>query len=158
MPRGLVTRAAKTPDVEDARGAIALGIKLYASEEYEQAAELFTKVVKDQVPGTGVKRFRDKPPAPSTGEKMAALYNIACCQSQLGDIETSLAAFAGALENGFQDVETARSDPDLAKVREDPRFEGLLARFFPQASGGPLSWLQYQFDFKNSSIARKLKE
>jgi hypothetical protein len=40
---------------------------------------------------------RDKPPAPSEGEKMAALYNIACCNSQTGDIETGLAAFAGAL-------------------------------------------------------------
>lgn len=28
---------------------------------------------------------------------MAALYNIACCYSQLGDVETGLAAFAGAL-------------------------------------------------------------
>jgi hypothetical protein len=40
------------------RGAIALGLKLYTDGDYTGAYELFTKVVKDKVPGTGLKRFR----------------------------------------------------------------------------------------------------
>mmetsp|Transcript_9783 Transcript_9783/g.24908 ORF Transcript_9783/g.24908 Transcript_9783/m.24908 type:complete len:215 (+) Transcript_9783:125-769(+) len=147
------------PEAEDARGAIALGLKLYADGDYEEAYALFTKVVKEQVPGTGTKRFRDKPPAPSEGEKMAALYNIACCQSKMGDMDTALAAFAGALEKGFEDIATARSDPDLAQLREDERFEGLLARLAPAATGsGPFGWLAYQLNFKNSAIAKVMKD
>lgn len=61
-----------------------------------------------------------------------------------------------AQESGFEDLKTARTDPDLAALREDKRFEGLLGRFLPQASssGGLLAWLQYQLDFKNSAISR----
>ena len=39
---------------------------------------------------------RDKPPTISNGEKQAALYNIACCQSRLGKTEPGLMALAGA--------------------------------------------------------------
>mmetsp|Transcript_14717 Transcript_14717/g.41439 ORF Transcript_14717/g.41439 Transcript_14717/m.41439 type:complete len:211 (-) Transcript_14717:144-776(-) len=148
---------AEGADPADARGAIALGLKLYSDGDYEAAYNLFTKVVKDQVPGTGVKRFRDKPPATSDGEKMAALYNIACCCSQTADVETGLKALAGSLERGFEDWETARTDPDLAVLREDKRFEQLLSRFEPSREG-PFGWLQYQMDFKNSAIARVMRQ
>ena len=40
------------------RGAIALGIKFYNDGNYDGASALFTKVVKDQVSGTGIKRYR----------------------------------------------------------------------------------------------------
>ena len=62
----------------------------------------------------------------------------------------------GYQENGFDDLATARSDPDLAKLREDERFEGLIARFFPASNkkGGVMSWLSYQFDPKNSAILK----
>lgn len=45
-----------------ARGAIALGIKLYNAGKYEDACKLFTKVAKDQLPGNGIKRFRQVAP------------------------------------------------------------------------------------------------
>lgn len=58
-------------------------------------------------------------------------------------------------EKGFEDIATARSDPDLAQLREDERFEGLLARLAPAATGsGPFGWLAYQLNFKNSAIAK----
>jgi hypothetical protein len=38
---------------------------------------------------------RDKPRLISDGEKMALLYNIACCQSQLQDARSSLVALGG---------------------------------------------------------------
>lgn len=102
----------------------------FCSQEYfERALEL---------PGTGLKRWRDKPPALSTGEltvralvmsnccrepvclrscvsagaglptatpadaarMQAALYNIACCRSRLGDIDNGLVALAGCVEQG----------------------------------------------------------
>lgn len=49
------------------------------------------------LPGTGIKRFRDKPRAPSDGERMAALYNVACCHARLGQAREGLLALSGAL-------------------------------------------------------------
>lgn len=100
---------------------------------YEKAQVYFEKAL--ELPGTGLKRWRDKPPALSeclrerwsaqaarlcamfestfkqskisafpvaagTGELTSALYNIACCRSQLGDVENALVAIAGAIEQG----------------------------------------------------------
>jgi hypothetical protein len=39
--------------------------------------------------------FRDKPRLISDGEKMAALYNIACCHAQLQDARSGLVALSG---------------------------------------------------------------
>jgi hypothetical protein len=72
----------------------------------------------------------------SDGEKQAALYNIACAQARLGDTRAALEAVAGCLEAGYEDVATLRADPDLAAVRADPRFEGLIARLVPPKGGG----------------------
>lgn len=124
----VVVRASAAADPEDARGAIALGLKLFESGDYESALQLFDKslglpgtgmVCKDAccrvlacAPGcatlrclpTGIKRFRDKPPMISDGEKQAAYFNIACCQSKLGNIKDGLIAVAGCIEAGYVGV------------------------------------------------------
>jgi len=92
---------ASLPEPEDARGAIAIGIKLTESKQWETAQQYFERAL--ELPGTGIKRFRDKPRLLSDGEKIAAMYNIACCQSQLGEaenIQNGLIAIAGCLEAG----------------------------------------------------------
>jgi len=48
------------------------------------------------LPGTGVKRFRDKPRMISDSEKMAALYNTACCHARMGEGREGLLALSGA--------------------------------------------------------------
>jgi tetratricopeptide (TPR) repeat protein len=85
-------------DPEDARGSIAIGLKYSAAGQWEQAQEYFERAL--ELPGTGLKRWRDKPPALSAGELQAALYNVACCRSRLGDVENGLIAIAGAVEQG----------------------------------------------------------
>jgi hypothetical protein len=79
---------------------------------------------------------RDKPKLISEGERQAALFNIACCYSRLGQAREGLAALAGCLEAGYQDADQLRADPDLAFLREDERFEGLLQRFRLAQPGG----------------------
>ncbi len=37
----------------------------------------------------------------SDGEKQAAYFNIACCQSKLGNIKDGLIAVAGCIEAGY---------------------------------------------------------
>ncbi len=44
---------------------------------------------------TCVSLCRDKPPAISNGEKQAALYNIACCHSRIGNLQDGLLALKG---------------------------------------------------------------
>lgn len=120
------TEAARA-DPEDAKGAIAIGLKFSDAGNWAQAQEYFERAL--ELPGTGLKRWRDKPPALSTGELTAALYNIACCRSRLGDIDNGLVALAGCVEQGYRDFRQLRSDPDLEALRGDERFEGLLRRF-----------------------------
>ncbi|EIE19738.1 hypothetical protein COCSUDRAFT_54599, partial [Coccomyxa subellipsoidea C-169] len=122
------------PEPEDARGAIAVGLELYNAGQYETALGIFEKAM--NLPGTGIKQFRDKPPTISNGEKQAALYNIACCQSRLGKTEPGLMALAGALEAGYEDYQQMREDPDLEAVREDKRFEMLIGKFNRSNSNG----------------------
>ena len=90
------------------------------------------------MPGSGVKRFRDKPPLPSEGEKMALLFNIACCHAQLGDARAGLVALSGCLEAGYDNWAQLKSDPDLAPLRADERFDGLMRRFQPTGLFGGL--------------------
>ncbi|CAL8471406.1 g10948 [Coccomyxa elongata] len=122
------------PEPEDARGAIAVGLELYNAGDYETALGIFEKAM--TLPGTGLKQFRDKPPTISNGEKQAALYNIACCQSRLGKIEPGLMALAGALEAGYEDYQQIREDPDLEAVRADKRFQMLIGKYNRSNSNG----------------------
>ena len=62
----------------------------------------------------------------SEGEEMAALYNLACAYSALGQREAALAALEGAFEAGFEDYKTCRSDPDLS-ILQGPGLEKLIS-------------------------------
>ena len=76
---------------------------------------------------------------PSTGEENTCLYNLACCFSALGDAESAMEALEDALKNGFDDLSTCRTDPDLKPVRDKvgtARFEGMLLKYT-----GPLAAL-----------------
>lgn len=79
---------------------------------------------------------------------MAALYNIACCQSQMakaaaesGDndrkeecIANGLVALAGALESGMVDFATVRTDADLDMLRGQ-KFDNLTGAFERKSRG-----------------------
>eukprot|EP00775_Hariotina_reticulata_P007503 gene7503-7713_t len=118
---------------ETAKEAIDLGLVLCKQGKWDRALAVFEKGL--SLPGTGVKRFRDKPRLISDGEKMALLYNISCCHSQQQDARNGLVALSGCLETGYTDFIQVRSDPDLEYLRTDPRFEGLLDRFQKKGSG-----------------------
>jgi hypothetical protein len=113
---------ASLPQPDTARGAIALGLKLTGARQWERAQEYFELAL--ELPGTGIKRFRDKPAALSDGEKCSALYNIACCQSQLAqpeNIQNGLIALAGCLEGGERRGRKGRGGRLHGAWREDSR-------------------------------------
>eukprot|EP00882_Tetradesmus_deserticola_P012912 GHRQ01013687.1.p1 GENE.GHRQ01013687.1~~GHRQ01013687.1.p1 ORF type:complete len:179 (+),score=59.63 GHRQ01013687.1:579-1115(+) len=118
---------------ETAREAIDLGLVLCKQQKWDKALSIFEKGL--TLPGTGMKRFRDKPRLISDGEKMASLYNIACCHAQLQDARSGLVALSGCMELGYTDYGQVRTDPDLEFLRKDPRFEGLMDRFQKKSGG-----------------------
>lgn len=123
------------PDPDDARSAIAIGLKLTEAQQWVRAQEYFELAL--DLPGTGLKRFRDKPRQLSDGERIAIMYNIACCQSRLGEqenIQNGLMAIAGCLEAGYDNFQQLRSDPDLENLRGNEKFEGLVKKF--EGKGG----------------------
>jgi hypothetical protein len=125
------------PEPDTARAAIAIGLKLTEANRWDEAQDYFERAL--NLPGTGIKRFRDKPPTLSDGERIACMFNLACCQARLGEeenIENGLMAIAGCLEAGYNDWQQLRTDPDLENLRKDERFEGLMQKFERKSGGG----------------------
>jgi hypothetical protein len=122
--------------------AIDEGLKLYKDGAYQEALAAFTNAL--DLPGTGPIRSRKAkvmPAGPSQGyndasvslnEQIAIHYNCACCYSRLDDVQSGLVSLVRAMEAGYDDYQNIRSDPDVAPLRADSRFEGIVKRFEPQ--------------------------
>ncbi|WP_201981014.1 tetratricopeptide repeat protein [Hymenobacter rubidus] len=53
-------------------------------------------------------------------------YNLACIESKAGNNDKAIAALSQATARGFNDPNSLRTDPDLAAVRADARFAGMV--------------------------------
>ena len=63
------------------------------------------------------------------GEKKgAALYNLACAYSLKGDVRSGLTWLDRAIENGYGNRDKLRQDPDIALLRKQDEFEGLVRK------------------------------
>ena len=87
---------------------------LYEAKDYEGALRVSEQVL-DEYEGNGLAHF-----------------NIACMQSLLGRKDEALEHLAAALEAAPQLVENARTDEDLAPIRDDPRFAELVSEGMEQ--------------------------
>jgi putative intracellular protease/amidase len=67
-------------------------------------------------------RLAARRPSPS------AFYNLASAQAAVGDRQSALDSLARAVTLGFRDRRHAEQDPDFASLRQDARFNKLLAR------------------------------
>jgi len=56
-------------------------------------------------------------------------YNIACCYSMLGQVDEGLKSLDQALNLGFEDYGKVRADPNLAKLRQSPKFSDVLDKY-----------------------------
>jgi tetratricopeptide (TPR) repeat protein len=66
--------------------------------------------------------------AAAAGEVDAQVhYNIACLLAQKGERESALRELETAVGKGYSDRSLLERDPDLAPVRDDPRFASILA-------------------------------
>ena len=66
----------------------------------------------------------------------SSTYNVACCRSRLGEIDSALATLRLALERGFENQALIKEDPDLANLRGDPRFGELMKEWLEKKTGG----------------------
>jgi tetratricopeptide (TPR) repeat protein len=55
-------------------------------------------------------------------------YNLACSLALLGDPERALGELERAIGLGYDDLPHLLDDPDLAALREDPRFREMVLR------------------------------
>ncbi|XP_047316705.1 protein MET1, chloroplastic [Impatiens glandulifera] len=90
------------------------GLQLYKNGKYDEALEKFESVLGSR---------------PTAVESSVASYNVACCYSKLNQIQAGLSALEDALNNGYEDFKTIRTDPDLANIRKSEEFELLMKKF-----------------------------
>lgn len=147
----LALRASEAEEAKranDCASCIAEGQRLYSSGKYEEALATFERA--GTLPGSGPVRYRKSVVAPagpsagfkprelSSGEEIAIAYNKACCHANIGNVEEGLASLLTALERGYDQYPAIRADADIASLREDSRFEVIMARFEPQSTLGKL--------------------
>jgi len=59
-------------------------------------------------------------------KKSVPLYNIACCEALLGNIDAALATLTQAINSGYRDIQHMEQDPDLNSLRGLEAFDALL--------------------------------
>lgn len=102
------TRLVRAPD--DSVACYRLGWACLRLGRYERAVEVFTQ--QDELGYLPI----------------IARYNAACACSLSGDVNAAFEWLGLALEAGFADETLLRTDLDIARLRDDERFEALLAR------------------------------
>ena len=61
-------------------------------------------------------------------DEPAIMYNVACTYSLLGELDRAIELLDRAIQQGYGHQAWLAHDPDLAPLRKDPRFQGLLDR------------------------------
>jgi TolB-like protein/Flp pilus assembly protein TadD len=61
-------------------------------------------------------------------EDSGMLYNVACVYARLGEEDEAIECLDRAVRTGFGLREWLENDPDFASVRDDPRFQAILAK------------------------------
>lgn len=97
------------PYVVGPGGAMGNFFELYGNKDYAGALAA-CKGAFDMYPGNAL-----------------VLYNVACMESLLGNVDASLDALAESVEKWPKYKELAAGDDDFASLREDPRFQALIA-------------------------------
>ena len=102
-------RALVDADPADSDAWMGLGRSLHSAGRYAEAIPAHREAAKAE-------RIRGN-----------ALFNLACALALTGDRDGAIAAAQGAVAAGFRGKWYFGNDPDLASVRDDPRFQALLA-------------------------------
>ena len=115
-------------DPDDAIAWYRRGYALHALEDYVSAIEA------------------NKQAAKFDAVKAKALYNLACALTLTDRSDEALSALERAINAGFKDAHLLKTDPDLAAIRNDPRFARLVEKIAKEPSASDRPELR-QFDF-----------
>ena len=99
---------AQTPG--NAEAWLQLGRTLHQLGRYDEAAKAHAEAAKGEA------------------QRPVALYNLSCAYALLGEREKAIEAATNAVAAGFRTKYYFESDEDLASIRNDPRFQALLAK------------------------------
>ena len=104
-----IYHALLTLDPDDNEAWLSLGQLLHGAKRYAEAIEAFNRA------------------AAGGSQRALALYNLACAHAMSGDRGKAIDAAEAAVKAGFTMKTMLQRDPDLASLRNDPRFQKLLA-------------------------------
>jgi tetratricopeptide (TPR) repeat protein len=141
-------RRAMDADPESPRVWIAWGDHLFQAERYAEALPAYEKVL-EKTPadfdmllqaGLSAQRSGDASTAEAMFTRAAEVrpdhwmppYDIACLRAQGGQTDDAFRWLDRAMDRQLADPELVRTDPDLASLREDPRWSGFVARVVEQ--------------------------
>lgn len=96
-------------EASNGRAWYRLGISLHKLNRYTQAVDAYQKAL-------GI-----------NNKNSLAMYNLACSYARMNDNEKAFEWLNKALNAGFPQVASMKTDPDLASLRDDPRFAEVLA-------------------------------
>jgi transcriptional regulator GlxA family with amidase domain len=102
-------RSLVAQNANDTNAWMGLARALHSAKRFEEAIPAFERAAK------------------SPQERGPAWFNIACAYALLGRRDQAIDAAAKAVEAGFRTRHFFEHDEDLEAVREDPRFQALLA-------------------------------
>ena len=103
-----------------------LGMALVRSGRYEDAKKLYLDAI--------ATANSDKSAA-HNGDVFWLWYNLACTAARAGRRDEAFDYLHRAVEAGYDDAQLIRTDDDLKSLRNDPRFDKLVANM--NASGPP---------------------
>ncbi len=103
--------------LEDIRGHYALGYEYHQVRRYDDAIAFYIQAKSSR----GFRRFG----AVIVWDYLAS-YNMACIESQRGNVPLAITHLAEAIDAGFADMDWIGRDHDLDPLRGDPRFEALI--------------------------------
>jgi len=105
-----IFRSLLAEDRNDGEAWLNLGRALHDLEQYAEAIAAHQEAAK-------------APP-----QRARALYNIACEYALSGDRDKAIDAVAQAIEGGYRTRSSYENDSDFATIRDDPRFQALVAK------------------------------
>lgn len=145
-----------------------LAERAFLRGEYDRAIELYRSVVYQQPENAqawarfahAMHETEQFEPAIELHEKAATFdrnritssFRLACALARLGKVDEAITKLEHAVEVGYRDRTRAERDPDLATLRDDPRFLRVLNRMAPPPEGeGPIDFWQGHWVLRDST-------
>ena len=100
------------------------GLVEFNKAEFEKALIMWEDVI-----GMEPKNYVGDDFSRTTAIYRTAYYNVACCYCKMGNKAAAFESLETALMSGFDDYKKVRSDPQLAMLRDDDRFDTMMDKF-----------------------------